>query len=255
MSGSEDEDKDEDESAMGPSVVALGKRRMRDDSEDKDESGPSKRPWSDSGSSESGGGVEGRMVLCAPAPPLPPFSRVFSPLSGHLDKAASLRFQNARLEAANSMLQVKVERQAVQYRVALHCLIELQQERRAAQDDLLHACEVVGDMEDELARLWVRGRHGSSVPHLVGLRRGAFQELADAGVQWRGEEGASQELKDAGMQWGGEEGGSAQEALQDRGEVVGGSGPLPVDVRTWAEFGTQWDGGFLADKDPNVLAL
>ncbi|KAG6887221.1 hypothetical protein C0992_013298 [Termitomyces sp. T32_za158] len=49
MSGSKDEGEDEDKSAAGPSVVALGKRRARDDSKDEDESGPSKRPRSDSG--------------------------------------------------------------------------------------------------------------------------------------------------------------------------------------------------------------
>ncbi|KAG6873494.1 hypothetical protein C0992_008708, partial [Termitomyces sp. T32_za158] len=244
MSGSEDEDK----SAVGPSVVVLGKQRVRDNSKDKDMSGPSKQPQSDGGRGESGGGVEGRgesgegveghMVLCAPASSLLPYSRVFSPLSGRLDEAASLRFQNARLEAANLMLQVKVERQAAQYRMALCRLIELQRERHDAQDKLLHVHEVVGDIEDELARLWVHERHGSSAPCLVGLRRGAFQELADAGVQWEGEAG-----------------GSAQEALQDGGEVVGGGGPLPVDARTWAEFGAQWDRGFLADEDPDVLAL
>ncbi|KAG6873202.1 hypothetical protein C0992_008947, partial [Termitomyces sp. T32_za158] len=182
-SGSEDGDKDEGESAVGPSVVTLGKRHTRDDSEDEDESGPSKWPWSDNGRGESGGGVEGRIVLHVPAPSLPPFSCVFSPLSGCLDEAASLCFQNARLEAANSMLQVEVELQAAQYHVALRRLVELQQERRAAQDDLLHAREVVGNMEDELARLWVREGHGSSAPRLVGLRGSAFQELPDAGVQ------------------------------------------------------------------------
>ncbi|KAG6894722.1 hypothetical protein C0992_004976, partial [Termitomyces sp. T32_za158] len=140
---------------MGPSVVALGKWCMRDNSKDENELEPSKRPRSDSGRGESGGGVEERMVLCVPAPLRPPFSRVFSPLSGRMDKAASLCFQNARLEAANLMLQVEVERQDAQYCVALCCLVELQRERRATQDDLLHMRKVVGDMEDKLARLQV----------------------------------------------------------------------------------------------------
>ncbi|KAG6894714.1 hypothetical protein C0992_005001 [Termitomyces sp. T32_za158] len=65
------------------------------------------------------------------------------------------------------MLQVKVERQAAQYCVALRRLVELQQERRAAQDNLLHAREVVDDMEDELARLRMLKGHGSSAPRLV----------------------------------------------------------------------------------------
>ncbi|KAG6872859.1 hypothetical protein C0992_009311 [Termitomyces sp. T32_za158] len=107
-----DKDEDKDESAAAPSVIALGKWHARDDSKDKDRSGPSKRPRSDGGRGESGGGVEGRMVLCAPASLLPPFFRVFSLSSGCLDEAASLCFQNARLEATNSMLQVKVECQA-----------------------------------------------------------------------------------------------------------------------------------------------
>ncbi|KAG6883095.1 hypothetical protein C0992_009708 [Termitomyces sp. T32_za158] len=238
LSEGEEEVEDEGESVAGPSIVALGKRRARDDSEDEDESGPSKRPRLDGDGDESGGGVEGRMVLRAPAPSLPPFSRVFSPLSGRVDEAASLRFQNARLEAANSMLQAEVERQAAQYRVALRRLVELQRERRAAQDDLLHAREVVDDMEAELARLRAHEGHGSSALRLVGLRGGAFQELADAGVQWAGEEG-----------------GSAREDLRDEGEVVGGGRPLPGNARTWADFGAQWDGGSLADEDPDVLSL
>ncbi|KAG6882838.1 hypothetical protein C0992_010511 [Termitomyces sp. T32_za158] len=103
MSRSEDEDEVRGESVAGPSVVALGKQRVHDDSEDEDKSGPSKRPQSDGGGDESRGGVEGRMVLCAPAPSLPLFSCVLPPLSGYLDKAASLSLQNARLEATNSI--------------------------------------------------------------------------------------------------------------------------------------------------------
>ncbi|KAG6893776.1 hypothetical protein C0992_008677 [Termitomyces sp. T32_za158] len=203
---------------MGPSVVALRKQCVRGDSEDEDELGPSKWLRSDSGRGESGEGVEGRMVLHAPAPSLPPFSHVFSSISGHVDEAASLCLQNAQLEAANSMLQVEVER----------C---------AAQDDLLHAHEVVDAMEEELVRLLVHKGHGGSVPRLVGLHRGAFQELQDAGVQW-----------------GGKEDGRAQGSQDERG-VVGGGGLLPVDARSWANFGAQWDGGLLADEDPDVLAL
>ncbi|KAG6883971.1 hypothetical protein C0992_007304 [Termitomyces sp. T32_za158] len=187
LSEGEDEEEDEGGSIAGPSAVALGKQRARDDSEDEDKSGPSKRPQSNDGGDESGGGVEGRMVLCAPAPLLPPFSRIFSLLSGRVDEAASLRFQNARLEATNLMLQVEVECQAAQYRVALHHLVELQRECRATQDDLLHAREVVDDMEGELARLRAHEGHGSSAPRLVGLYGGAFQELEDAGCsgEWR----------------------------------------------------------------------
>ncbi|KAG6874613.1 hypothetical protein C0992_007288, partial [Termitomyces sp. T32_za158] len=232
-----DEDEGKDKSAAGPLVVTLGKRCARDDSKDEDESGPSKQPQSDSGRGESRGGVEGCMVLRTPASSLPPFSRVFSPCSGCLDEAASLHFQNAQLEAANLMLQIEFERQATQYCVVLHRLVELQRERRDAQDKVLRAREVVGNMEDKLARLRVCKGHGSSAPRLVGLRRGVFQELQDTGVQW-----------------GGKEGGSAQ-GLQDGGVVVGGGGPLPEDVRTWAKFGAQWDGGSLANEDPDVLAL
>ncbi|KAG6881905.1 hypothetical protein C0992_013173, partial [Termitomyces sp. T32_za158] len=75
LSEGEDEEEDEGGSIAGPSAVALGKRRARDDSGDEDESGPSKRPRSDGGGEESGGGVEGRLVLRAPVPSLPPFSR------------------------------------------------------------------------------------------------------------------------------------------------------------------------------------
>ncbi|KAG6883670.1 hypothetical protein C0992_008156, partial [Termitomyces sp. T32_za158] len=215
----EDEDEDEDEggSIAGPSVVALGKRRVRDNSKGEDELGPSKRPRSDGGGDESGGGVEGRMVLRAPAPSLPPFSCVFFPLSGRLDEAASLSLQNARLEAANSMLQAEVERLSAQYRVALHRLVEDQQERRAAQDDVLHVREVVDALEAEVARLQGRGEHGGSAPRLMGLRGGAFQKLQDAGVQWAGEED---------------------------GRAQGSQGEQEV-----------WDGGSLADEDPDVRAL
>ncbi|KAG6882194.1 hypothetical protein C0992_012507, partial [Termitomyces sp. T32_za158] len=135
------------------------------------------------------------------------------------------------------MLQAEVERLAAQYRVALRRLIEDQRERRAAQDDVLHAREVVDALEEELARLRGQGGHGGSAPRLVGVRGGAFQELQDAGVQW-----------------GGEEDGRAEGSQDERG-VVGGGGLQPVDARSWADFGAQWDGGLLADEDPDVLAL
>ncbi|KAG6872148.1 hypothetical protein C0992_009843 [Termitomyces sp. T32_za158] len=135
------------------------------------------------------------------------------------------------------MLQVKVEHLTTQYRVALCRLVVDQREHRAAQDDVLHVCEVVDTLEEELARLRERGEHGGSAPCLVGLCGGAFQELQDVGVQWAGEED-----------------GRAQ-GSQDEREVVGGGGPLPEDARTWAKFGAQWDGGSLTDEDPDVRAL
>ncbi|KAG6870978.1 hypothetical protein C0992_011999 [Termitomyces sp. T32_za158] len=135
------------------------------------------------------------------------------------------------------MLQAEVERLATQYRVALRRLVEDQWERRAAQDDVLHAREVVAALEEELARLRGQGEHGGSAPRLVGLCGGAFQELQDAGVQWPGEED-----------------GRAQGSQGER-EVVGRGGPLPKDTRTWANFGAQWDGSSLADEDSDVRAL
>ncbi|KAG6893705.1 hypothetical protein C0992_008964 [Termitomyces sp. T32_za158] len=56
--------------------------------------------------------------------------------------------------------------------MALCRLIELQREHRAAQDDLLHTRKVVGDMEDELVRLWWDGGFlANKNPDILALRR------------------------------------------------------------------------------------